>query len=250
MDILLVCPIGFLAGFVDSIAGGGGLIQVPGLLFLFPNMPIVTLFGTNKIAGASGTVISSFHYIRAFKIDFKTILPTLIISFIFAMVGAKVVSVINNDVLKPIVLVLLILMGIYTIINKNFGLHSNKRFSGWRLQTCCLLIGAALGFYDGFFGPGMGSLLVFAFVSILGFSFLEGSAFAKLINLASNLAALLFFILSHHVVYKVGVPLAICNVLGNSVGSRLAIRKGSGFVRWVFLLIIAAMVVKFVQQMM
>lgn len=248
MEILLACPIAFLAGFIDAIAGGGGLIQVPGLLLLFPTMPIVTLFGTNKLAACSGTVISSFHYIRALKIDFKTISPTLIIAFIFSVFGAKVVSIIHNDILKPIVFVLLILIGIYTIINKNFGLHSNKRFTDWRLQLCCMLIGAAMGFYDGFFGPGTGSLLMFFLVSLLGFSFLEGSAFAKLINLAANLAALLFFIINQHVIFKIGIPMAVCNILGNSVGSRLAIKKGSGFVRWVFLFIIVVMIVQFIRH--
>lgn len=249
MDILLACPIAFLAGFIDSIAGGGGLIQVPGLLLLFPAMPVVTLLGTNKLAACSGTVISSFHYVRALKIDYKALIPTLIVTFVFAVLGAKVVSVIHNEVLKPLVFLLIILIGIYTLIKKNFGLHSNKRFTDWRLQICCLLFGAIMGFYDGFFGPGTGSLLMFLLVSILGFDFLEGSAFAKLINLAANFAALLFFIVNQHVIYKIGLPMAVCNILGNSIGARLAIKRGSGFVRWIFLIIIALMIVQFIRQL-
>lgn len=246
LDILLACPIAFLAGFVDSIAGGGGLIQVPGLLLLFPNMPIVTLLGTNKLAASCGTVIASFHYVRAFKLNYKAIVPALVATFIFAILGAKTVSIFDNETLKPIIYVLIVLIGIYTVVNKNFGLVTRKTIDGWKLSGGCLAIGCVIGFYDGFFGPGTGSILLFLLVSIIGLNFLEGSAFAKLMNLAANLAALLFFILSKHVVFKIGLPMAVCNVLGNSVGARLAIKKGSGFVRWVFLIIIILMLVKFV----
>lgn len=245
ITILLACPIAFMAGFVDSIAGGGGLIQVPGLLFLFPNLSIVTLLGSNKLAASCGTVIASFHYVRAFRLDYKQLLATLIITFICSIIGAKILTVINNETLKPIIYVLLILIGIYTLVKKNFGIHSIKRVTGWKLQACCIAIGAAAGLYDGFFGPGTGSILLFLLVGIIGFSFLEGSAFAKLINLAANIAATLFFIFTHHVWYALGVPMAVCNVLGNSVGARLAIKKGSGFVRWMFLAVILLMVGKF-----
>jgi uncharacterized membrane protein YfcA len=248
MEILLACLAAFFAGFIDAIAGGGGLIQVPGLLLLFPAMPVVTLLGTNKLAACAGTVMASLHYIRALKIDYKAIVPALIITFIFAALGAKVVSIINNEILKPMVFVLLILIGIYTVTNKNLGLVSDKRFTGWHLQLCCMIMGAALGFYDGFFGPGTGSILMFLLVSLLGFSFLEASAFAKLINLAGNLAALLFFIFNKQVIFKIGLPMAVCNILGNSIGARLAINKGSQFVRWIFLLVIIAMLIQFIRQ--
>ncbi len=249
IEILAACPIAFLAGFVDAVAGGGGLIQVPGLLWLFPGLPIVSLLGTNKLAACLGTLVSSFHYIRALKINYRTILPALIITFICATLGAHVVSTIHNEILKPIILGLLIFIGIYTVSKKNFGLVSQKRYSGWRLQLCCAVIGGALGFYDGFFGPGTGSLLIFFLVSLVGFSFLEGSAFAKLINLTANLAALLFFGLKQHVIYKIGLPMAVFNILGNSIGARMAIKKGSGFVRWLFLFVITGILIQFIHNL-
>jgi uncharacterized membrane protein YfcA len=246
--IILACLAAFIAGLVDSIAGGGGLIQIPALFFIFPNMPIVTMLGSNKLASSCGTFMSSLHYVRTLKVDFKALLPTLVIAFVFSIMGAKVVMLVDNEILKPLIFILLIFIAIYTFIKKNFGLHAQKRFSGTHLQIICISIGALLGFYDGFFGPGTGSILIFLFVSLLGFSFLEGSAYAKLINLAANCAALLFFALHHKIYYAAAVPMAAFNVAGNYIGARLAIKKGSGFVRWIFLAVIVCLVVQLILQ--
>lgn len=250
MILFFACIASFFAGFVDSIAGGGGLIQVPALLFLFPNVPIVTLLGTNKLAMSSGTVISSLHYTRALKVDFKVFLPAIIVAFISSILGAKVLSIMDNEILKPLVFILLILIAIYTFIKKDLGVVSNKKFSGWQLQCALILIGAMLGFYDGFFGPGTGSFLMFCCVSLLGFSFLEGSAFAKMTNLAANVSALIFFSIHGHVMFKIGLPMAVCNITGNYFGARLAIKKGSGFVRWIFLVVVGGMIAQFIPHLL
>jgi uncharacterized membrane protein YfcA len=246
---LYILPIAFLAGFVDAIAGGGGLILVPGLLLLFPQIPVVNLLGTNKLASFCGTFAASAHYIRTLNINFKVVFPALISSFLFAALGAKITTLLHNQTLKPIVFGLLILIGVYTLVNKQLGAKKNPAPVALNLRLYCVLVGSSLGFYDGFFGPGTGSFLIFCFVGWLGFSFLEGSAYAKLTNLASNLAAMLYFGLSGHIIYKMAVPMAVFNILGNMLGARLAIKKGSQFVRWVFLSVIVVTLLQFAYQM-
>jgi uncharacterized membrane protein YfcA len=248
--ILLACPIAFLAGLVDAIAGGGGLIQVPGLLLLFPQAPIVSLLGTNKLASCCGTVMSSFHYTRTLKIDYRAFAPTLLAAFIGSFIGAKVVAQLHNETLKPVIFVLLLVMGIYTLIRKDFGLTSQRKLHGLLLQFCSIAIGAGAGFYDGFFGPGTGSLLMFFLVGLIGYNFLEGSAFSKLANLSANAAALLFFAAAQKVFYSVAIPMAVFNVLGNLTGAQLAIKKGSGFVRWIFLAVIAGVLIQLLWQVL
>jgi len=250
MDILYVLPIAFFAGLVDAIAGGGGLIQIPGMLLLFPTLPIVTILGTNKLASSCGTMMSSLHYTRTLHINFKAIAPTLLASFLFSLLGAKVATIVDNSILHPIILVLLILIGLYAFFKKDLGLIiKEEHIIGAKLHVYCVVIGMIMGFYDGFFGPGTGSILIFCFVGWLGFSFLQGSAFSKLTNLASNLAATLVFAGGHHILYKIALPMAVCNILGNLVGAKLAIKKGSSFVRWIFLLVIVGIIGQFIYKM-
>ncbi len=249
-ETLYIFPIAFLAGLVDAIAGGGGLIQIPGLFLLFPHTAVVSLLGTNKLASFCGTAISSAHYARTLKIQIKTILPALIGAFLLSALGAKVTTLIDNQFLKPIIFVLLLLIGLYTLLYKKFGLNQHPmRFEGLKLKLYCCLIGSVLGFYDGFLGPGTGSFLIFCFVGWIGFSFLEGSAFAKFTNLASNLAAMIYFGLAGHIIYKLALPMAVCNILGNMMGARLAVKCGSKFVRWIFLCVVVGTLVQFGYQM-
>jgi uncharacterized membrane protein YfcA len=249
LDILYSLPVAFFAGLVDAIAGGGGLIQIPGLLFLFPNIPVVTLLGTNKLASCCGTLMSSWHYVRTMKINLVSILPTLLGSFIFSALGAKTATLVSNQVLKPIVFIMLIFIGLYALFNKGLGnITKHEEITGIKLRIYTACIGITMGFYDGFFGPGTGSLLIFLFVGWLGFSFLQGSAFSKLTNLASNLAAMIYFASSHHILYQIALPMAVFNVLGNIIGAKLAIKRGSKFVRWVFLAVIIAILIQFTYQ--
>ncbi len=247
--LFYMLPVAFLAGLVDAIAGGGGLIQLPGLFLLFPQIPVVTLLGTNKLASSCGTLMSSFHFVRTLKINIKALLPTLLASFVCSCFGAKTATLIDNHILRPIIFVLLLLIGFYALLRKDLGVIVKKdSIAGRKLKLCCILIGGVMGFYDGFFGPGTGSLLIFCFVGWLGFSFLQGSAFSKLSNLASNLAATLFFAGTHHIIYYLALPMAVCNVLGNLCGAHLAIKKGSQFVRVIFLFVIIGILIQFIYQ--
>ncbi len=245
MHFFLLLPAAFLAGFIDAIAGGGGMVQVPALLFLYPNYPLASLLGTNKLAMMFGTSMSAFHYIKALKIDLKRVIPTLIAAFLGAVSGASAVSHLDETVAKTLVMVLLILIGIYLVSRRQLGLKdSQKDLSTLKLQGVSVLIGFCCGAYDGFLGPGTGSLLIFAYITLLGFSFLRGSAYAKLINLTTNIAAFLYFAFHGQVFYKMGLAMMGFNVLGNYVGAKLAIKHGSGFVRIIFLIILLAIIIK------
>ena len=245
LNIAFLCFFAFLAGFIDSIVGGGGLIQTPAMLVFLPHVPIPTLFGTGKVSGISGTAAALFSYARQVKINWRTILPAALTAFIFSFIGARAVSHINSDALRPVVLVLLIAVAVYTFIKKDLGALHAPKLTPLKELLCGLLLGLVIGFYDGFFGPGTGSFLIFAFVGVFGFSFLAASASAKLVNVATNLSALAYFAYSGQILYHIGIPMAVCNIIGSQIGSRLAIAKGSGFVRVFFLLIVSAIICKF-----
>lgn len=245
LNIAFLCFFAFLAGFIDSIVGGGGLIQTPAMLVFLPHVPIPTLFGTGKVSGISGTTAALFSYARKVKINWKTILPAALTAFVFSFIGARAVSHISSDALRPVVLVLLIAVAVYTFIKKDLGALHAPKLTPLKELLCGLLLGMLIGFYDGFFGPGTGSFLIFAFVGIFGFSFLAASASAKLVNVATNLSALAYFAYSGQILYHIGIPMAVCNIIGSQIGSRLAIAKGSGFVRVFFLLIVSVIICKF-----
>lgn len=245
LNIAFLCFFAFLAGFIDSIVGGGGLIQTPAMLVFLPGVPIPTLFGTSKVAAISGTSAAFWRYSRHVPINWSSILPAAAAAFVFSFLGARAVSHLPADALRPVVLVLLIGVAGYTFSKKNLGhLHAPK-LSPARETLVALAIGVVIGFYDGFFGPGTGSFLIFAFIGLFGFNFLAASASAKLVNVATNLSALLYFAYSGQVLYHIGIPMAICNILGSQLGSRLALARGSGFVRVFFLVVVTVIILKF-----
>ena len=240
-----LCGFAFLAGFIDSVVGGGGLIQLPALLILLPSTTaIATVFGTNKLAAFAGTAAAAWNYGRHVKIDWRAVGAAAAGALVFAALGAQAVSLLRPALLRPVVLVLLVAVAIYTFTRKDFGsLHAPRLSAGQRLWIGAL-VGAAIGFYDGFFGPGTGSFLIFIFVGIFGFDFLAASAAAKVINSASNFSALVNFMLTSHVLYALALPMAVCNILGSLTGTRLAILRGSRFVRWFFLAVVTAIICK------
>jgi uncharacterized membrane protein YfcA len=248
MVLFLVCASSLLAGFIDSIVGGGGLIQLPAMLILFPNMPIATVLGTNKFASLFGTSMAVQRYARHVAFDWPTILPSAISAFIFSFLGSRIVSLLNTTFLRPIVLVLLVLVAIYVFFVKDLGIIHAPKHPPKKAQLLGIVIGAALGFYDGFFGPGTGSFLIFLFVGVFGFDFLAASASAKVINLATNIASVLYFGWTGHILYSYAIPMAVCSVLGAAIGARLAIAKGSRFVRIFFLIIVGALIAKLAQS--
>jgi uncharacterized membrane protein YfcA len=244
MDIIWIALASSLAGFIDAIVGGGGLIMVPSLFTAFPNSAPASLFGLNKSVSIWGTSMAGWQYLRRVTLTRAAWLPAATAGFVFAWAGAWAVTQIPPDFLRR--LLPLILMGVlaYTLVKKDLGQHHRPRLQGNRETAAGVLIGAVIGFYDGFFGPGTGSFLVFLFVRVLGYDFLRASASAKLVNAATNLAALILFTSQGLVNWPLAVPLALCNVVGSLLGSRLALKHGAGFVRWFFIAVVCALIVK------
>ena len=244
-EIPLLALAALLAGFIDAVAGGGGLVQVPALLTALPAETPATIFGTNKVSSILGTGNAAWRYARRIAIPWQIALPAAAAAFVFSFVGAATVAWLPKEVVRPLVLALMVLVVIYTVLRPDFGRLQGRAPAAGRVRPLALAAGAALGFYDGFFGPGAGSFMIFAFVALFGIDFLRASAAAKIVNLATNAAALAFFVPTGHVLWLVGLTMAAFNVLGALVGSRLAMRHGSGFVRWVFLAASVALTVKF-----
>ncbi|RLV55030.1 sulfite exporter TauE/SafE family protein [Aeromicrobium phragmitis] len=234
----------FLAGWTDAVVGGGGLIQLPALMIAFPHAAPVQLLATNKAGSIAGTSVSSVTYLRRVRPDLRTALPLALAAFAGALGGAFVASFIPRDAFNPVILVVLVMVGAYTLLKPQLGRSSLLRFSGHRHYGAAMLTGTAIGFYDGALGPGTGSFLVFALVGWLGYGFLDASAKAKIANFATNLASLIVFIPQGAVMWKAGLVLAIFNVLGGYLGARTAVAKGSVFIRIVFVVVVGAFIVK------
>lgn len=244
MDLLILGLAAFFAGFVDAVVGGGGLIQLPALFSVYAQELPARLIGTSKLAGVWGTSVAAFNYVRAVRLPWLVIIPASLMAFVFSFFGAITVTYLSPEVLRKALPFILILIAIYTFANKELGQQFKPRFSG-RLQLwMMLLMGAVIGFYDGFFGPGTGSFFIFILVRLFGYDFLHASAGAKVLNVACNLAALLWFGWSGNLLWQVGLAMAVCNVAGSVVGSRMALKHGSGFVRILFLFVVSALVLK------
>lgn len=243
--IISLAVLSFVAGFIDAVVGGGGLISIPALLINMPTQPLATLFGTNKIAALSGTSIAAYQYSKRIKFDYKLLLTVSFFAFVASFMGAKAVSRINVETLKPIILIILILIAIYTFIKKDLGSVQTKKLSSNKQVLFGSLIGIAVGFYDGFFGPGTGSFFVLGFVVLLGFEFLYASAYAKVINCITNLSALIVFIKNGNYILEIAILMSVFNIIGSAIGSKIALKKGNGFVRIIFLVIVFIMILRY-----
>jgi len=234
----------FAAGWIDAVVGGGGLVQLPALLVLLPGASPAQLLATNKFGSIFGTATSSVTYYRRVRPDLRTALPMAGVAFVGSILGAVIGLHIPKSAFNPIILVLLVGVGAYTLLKPDLGRESMRRFHGARHVVLAMLTGFVIGVYDGALGPGTGSFLVFTLVGLLGYAFLEASAKAKITNFATNLGALTVFAPMGLVVLKVGVVIAGANLLGGYVGARTAVARGSGFVRAVFVVIVTAFIVK------
>jgi uncharacterized protein len=244
-DLVLLCLVAFAAGFVDAIAGGGGLIQVPMGIVLLPQFPVATVIGTLKIPAFSGTAIAATQYAKKVKIDYKQLALMAFIAFVAAFAGSNLLSMVSNNFMKPVLLFMLIAVAIYTYSNKKFGIHSHKAHSKKQEWMYAIFISLVIGFYDGFIGPGAGSFFMIAFISLLGYDFLKASANAKFVNLATNFGSICFFLIKGIIIFKIAIPMAICNAVGGALGARLAIFKGNKFIRLFFLFIICLTIIRF-----
>ena len=239
--VLMVAAFG--AGLVDAVAGGGGLIQVPALFSILPLETPATIFGTNKGSSVFGTANAAWRYAKRIAIPWHIALPASLAAVVASFLGAAMVAWMPKDVVRPLILALLIVVAVYTALRRDFGVVTVT--AAKRGVFSAVAVGIVLGFYDGFFGPGMGSFLIFAFVRWFGLDFLSASATAKIVNGCTNLAALAYFLPSGHVLWSLALAMAVFNVLGAQVGTRLAVRRGSRFVRTAFLVMTALLIAKF-----
>lgn len=244
MEFFIVTLASFFAGCVDAIVGGGGLILVPALFATFPGAPPATLFGTNKGASIWGTAFATHQFSQRVRLNWSVLLPAAACGFVASLFGAWSVTLISADFLRKILPAVLLLVLVYTLIKKDMGRSHAPRFRGALEILIACAIGGCIGFYDGFFGPGTGSFFVFLFVRVLGYDFLNASASAKLLNTATNLSALVLFAFTGHVWWHLAVGMAVANVLGSLLGTRLALRHGAGFVRAAFIVVVSGLILK------
>ena len=244
MDLLLVSLASLLAGGIDSIVGGGGLILVPALFAVYPGAAPATLFGTNKSASVWGTSIATVQYARRVRLRWPVLLPAAGAALVGSFIGAWVVTLIDPGFLRRLLPFILLAVLLYTLAKKDLGRTHAPRHRAGRETALACAIGGVIGWYDGFFGPGTGSFFIFLFVRLLGYDFLNASASAKLLNVATNLAAIALFALKGHVWWQVGLVMAVANVAGSLIGTRLALKHGAGFVRGVFIVVVGALILK------
>ncbi|MEJ7137897.1 TSUP family transporter [Comamonadaceae bacterium SL12-8] len=244
LELIFITLASGLAGFIDAIVGGGGLVLVPALFAAFPTTEPATLLGTNKSASVWGTGMAAWQYSRRVPVRWRALGWGAAAAALASFAGAWALTLVSADALRRLLPVILLVVFVYTLVKKDLGQVHAPRYSGRREAVLIALIGAATGFYDGFFGPGTGSFMVFLLVRVLGYDFLGAAMGAKVLNVATNLAALLLLGAKGHVWWQMGLVMAVANVAGSVLGSRLALRKGAGFVRGVFIVVVGVLIVK------
>lgn len=242
---MLLCVASFVAGFVDAIVGGGGLIQVPAGLVLLPSYPVAVVVGSLKIPAFSGTSFAAIHYARHVDINWRLLGVMCVLAFVASFAGSQLLTVVSNSFMKPLLLVMLVAAAIYTYTKKDFGVHVEQYRSKKKQWVHAVALGVVIGFYDGFIGPGTGSFLVLAFISLFGFDFLHASASAKMVNMATNFGSIVLFVLKGTILWQVALPMAVSNAIGGVCGARLAIAKGNRFIRIFFLVVVVATLARF-----
>lgn len=245
MDIILIvmaCVAGFIAAMVDAIVGGGGLISTPALLAL--GLPTHVALGTNKFGSTMGAMSSTYHYFKSGNMNGKMLKYIIPFSIIGSAFGVVTVLGVDPEFLKKIIIGLVFLIGGYTIFHKTLGLEDH--FKGLTRKNIALgmVLALTLGFYDGFFGPGTGSFLIFGLINIYGFDFVKASANTKVLNLSSNIMALSLFLLNGKVYFVIGIPMGISMMLGAKVGATMAIEKGAKFIKPVFVVMSLLLIIK------
>lgn len=243
--LILLCVAAFVAGFIDAIVGGGGLIQTPAGLILLPSLPVSTVIGTLKIPAFSGTSFAAYQYLKKVTMNWQLLVIMMIVALPSAFAGSALLTYMSNDFMKPLLLFILSLLAIYTYAKKNFGQHIEKEMTKRAQITNAVLISFIVGMYDGFIGPGTGSFFVVAFIALMGFDFLHASANAKMVNLSTNFGSIVLFIIKGKIIWAIAIPMAICNAVGGWVGAKLAINKGNGFIRIFFLVVVIGTLIRF-----
>jgi uncharacterized protein len=244
--IIVIAAIGsFFAGFVDAVVGGGGLVQVPLLFILFPSINHTAIIATNRLASIAGTIVAAIAYLKKIKVRTTAILFAGAFTAIASFSGTYIMRLVSVEVFKPIILLLIIVLAIYTFFKKEIGQTEQLRYKTSKLYIAFSLIGLVLGLYNGVIGPGTGTLLVFSLVNFIGFNFLHASAHAKVINAIADGASLVAFIFQNVIMYKIALPMMVTNMLGSYVGSSMALQKGNSFVRVFFIIILTILILRF-----
>jgi uncharacterized membrane protein YfcA len=244
LTLVFILVAAFSAGFVDAIAGGGGLIQLPALLISFPDLEVAEVAGTNKLGSIFGTSAAALNYRRNIKTDPKLLLAMVLPAFIGSGSGSLLATQISTEQLKVAIVVMLVAVFVYTLARPDLGKVEVLKGAAKRQRTVGAVAGLTIGFYDGFIGPGTGTLLMIVLVAALGFAFVGASAIAKVVNVATNFASILVFGISGSIMWVVGLAVGICNLAGGIIGSHVAIRRGSDFVRKFYLVVTFALIVR------
>jgi uncharacterized protein len=244
-DFLLTALAGFAAGFLDAIVGGGGLILTPAMLNLYPELSILQIIGTQRTSSIFGTTVAAYNYLRHLPVSRQLLVAASVGAAVASAIGVQFAKALDPEVLKLLVLAVCVVLAIYTVFKREFGTTEQLKHPPKKLAMVAGLVGAACGFYNGLIGPGTGTLMVFGFVAGLGVNFLKSSAISKVANVAADLSSWTALFLGGFVIWAIALPLIIGNMLGSWVGSRLAILKGSAFVRWVFLAVVLALIARY-----
>ena len=242
---LLTAAAGFAAGFLDAIVGGGGLILTPAMLNLHPGLSILQIIATQRTSSIFGTSVAAYNYLRHLKVKRSWLISASVGAALASAVGVQFAKTLDPELLKLLVMAVCVVLAVYTVFKREFGTEEKLKHPPQKLAWIAGLVGVITGFYNGLIGPGTGTLMVFGFVAGLGVNFLTSSAISKVANVAADLSSWTALYLGGFVVFSIAVPLIIGNVLGSFLGSRLAILKGSAFVRWVFLLVVLALIARY-----
>ena len=238
----------FMAGWVNAVVGGGGLIMLPSLLVGLPTeTPVATIVGTNKVAQVVGNLTAGVGYLRKQRPDWRMFLWTAVLAGLGAVLGARIVTYMSRAVYTPILLVVLVIIGIYTWRRPSLGADHNGE--GGKHPVLVPIIGLFLGCYDGAIGPGVGTFWVLTYVAVGGYSFLKASGMAKICNAVTNLVTITTLAIHGHVWWHIAWPLVISNVLGGLIGARAAMKHGNGFVRTMFLIVTSVLAVRMLVQL-
>jgi uncharacterized membrane protein YfcA len=247
--VLLLLAVATAAGWVDAVVGGGGLILLPAIMLGLPGLSPATAFGTNKVASIAGTSSAAFAYARRTKIDWRIAGPGAAVAVCFAGLGALAASSIPANAFRPATMVMLLLVLAFVVLRPSFGTVTGERQVTTRRRIAAtLLAGVVIGFYDGAFGPGTGTFLIITFTALLSLDFVGSSAMAKVVNVGTNFGALVVFATGGHVLWQLGLTMAIGNIVGARLGARTALRRGAGFVRVVLVVAVVGMVIRLAFQ--
>ncbi|NJN34772.1 MAG: TSUP family transporter [Saprospiraceae bacterium] len=245
MEMYLLCVAALCAGFINGTVGGGGLVQTPALLILLHQMPVAAIMGTAKFSSVIGSIMSAVQFSKHVTFRWQVLAAMVASAFVFSSIGARLISYLDPSVVKPLIWLLLIVVFVYMLVKKDFGITTKKEIKSSKSIVYSFLFGAIIGLYDGFLGPGTGSFLILFFVSVIGFDFLNASAHAKIVNISTNIAAFIYFVWTNNVLWEFALPMAVCNLIGAYIGSKAAILRGNKFVRALFLGIIGLMIVRY-----